>query len=466
MDALLTVNDVAAILKVHPNTVYKKAKNGEIPSVKTASSRVRFIEKDIEEWLEKRSLSSRFSPLLEESLRADLSLEKYDKLFLKGGVKMSPKGKTWNYPFGSLILRLTHAGKEKWHIYYRVDGRRVRKAVKGALSRADALKVLQVEVTDSFRAKNGFKRERKRIWFSDFAGMFLEKYSKVHKKNWRSDVSIVNKLNPHFGKKLLDEVTAIDIDNFKAARLEEGRTKSKVNRDLALLRKMFNVAIDWSYVETSPMGKVRFFSEKGNIKERLLTTEEEERLLSTCTSHLRPIVLTALYTGMRRGEVLGLLWSQVDFILQQIRVEKTKSGKTRIVPMSGTLKKELLRLKGQNGQSEYVFLYPRTGRPMGDVKRAFATATRLAQIKGLRFHDLRHTFASRLVRNGVDIITVRDLLGHYSVEVTQRYTHSNAFQKRQAVETLEAADSNEKDSVPTLSTPKGPDPETHSLTMN
>jgi excisionase family DNA binding protein len=297
MDALLTVNDVAAILKVHPNTIYKKAKNGEIPSVKKASSRVRFIEKDIKEWLEKRSQSSRFSPLLEESLRADLSLEKYDKLFLKGGVKMSPKGKTWNYPFGSVILRLTRSGKEKWHIYYRVDGRRIRKAVKGAVSRADALKVLQVEVADSFRASHGFKRERKRILFSEFAGMFLEKYSKVHKRSWRSDVSIVNKLNPHFGKKLLDEATAIDIDNFKAARLEEGRTKSKVNRDLALLRKMFNVAIDWGYLDSSPMGKVRFFSEKGNIKERILTAEEEERLLSSCPSHLRPIVLTALYTG-------------------------------------------------------------------------------------------------------------------------------------------------------------------------
>jgi integrase len=83
-----------------------------------------------------------------------------------------------------------------------------------------------------------------------------------------------------------------------------------------------------------------------------------------------------------------------------------------------------------------------------------------------RFHDLSHTFASRLVRNGVDIITVRDLLGHYSVEVTQRYTHSNASQKRQAVETLEAADSEEKDSVHTVSTQKGPDPEAHSSSMN
>jgi integrase len=147
-------------------------------------------------------------------------------------------------------------------------------------------------------------------------------------------------------------------------------------------------------------------------------------------------------------------------------VEKTKSEKTRIIPMSGRLKKELLRLKGQNGQLEYVFLYPRTGRPMCDVKRAFATATRLAQIKGLRFHDLRHTFASRLVRNGVDIITVRDLLGHYSVEVTQRYTHSNAFQKRQAVGTLDAEESDHKNSVHIVSTQKGPNPEAYSSTMN
>ncbi len=149
MDALLTVGEVAAILKVHSNTVYKKAKNGEIPSVKAPKSNVRFIEEDIKEWLERRSRSSSFSTLIEEALRTDFSLEIYDKLFLKGGVKMLPKGKTWNYSFGSAFLRLKRSGQERWYIYYRVDGIRIGKTVKNAQSRADALKVLQLEVADA-----------------------------------------------------------------------------------------------------------------------------------------------------------------------------------------------------------------------------------------------------------------------------------------------------------------------------
>jgi excisionase family DNA binding protein len=432
-----TVNEVAAILRVHPNTIYKKAKKGEIPSIRTANSQVRFIEEDIKEWLDRSSLRSSSSPLINEALRADFSLENHDKLFLKGGVRMSPKGKTWNYPFGSVYLRLTRDGKERWHIYYRADGKRIRRAVRGAQNRADALKVLQVEVADSFRGKYGFKKARKRVTFREFAFVFLEKYSKVHKLSWRSDVSIVNKLDPYFGSNFLDEITPGEIDEFKAARLEEGRTKSKVNRDLALLRKIFNVAIDWGHVDASPMGKVKFFSEKDNLKERILSEPEEKRLLQACPPYLRIVVLTALYTGMRRGEVLGLRWGQVDFKKSQIKVEKTKSGRIRLIPMGERLRDELLKLRAENPSAEFVFLYPPTKRPIQDVKKAFRSATCKAGTKGLRFHDLRHTYASRLVANGVDIITVRDLLGHHSVEVTQRYTHSNEAQKRLAVETLE-----------------------------
>jgi excisionase family DNA binding protein len=116
MDALLTVGEVAAIRKLHPNTVYEKAKNGEIPSVRTAKSRVRFIESDIRRWVEGHSRSSSYRPLFEDSLQTDLSLASYDKLFLKGGVRVSPEGKTWNYPFGSVYARLNRSGQERWYI--------------------------------------------------------------------------------------------------------------------------------------------------------------------------------------------------------------------------------------------------------------------------------------------------------------------------------------------------------------
>lgn len=155
--------------------------------------------------------------------------------------------------------------------------------------------------------------------------------------------------------------------------------------------------------------------------------------METCSDALRPILVTALNTGMRKSEILNLKWVQVDLKARRIRVEKTKSGKVRHIPINDVLLYELRRLKGKNS---YVFFNPETRKPYLDMKKGFKAACRRADIKGMRFHDLRHTFASRLVEKGVDIETVRDLLGHHSILITQRYAHSSRERKRAAVELL------------------------------
>ncbi len=143
---------------------------------------------------------------------------------------------------------------------------------------------------------------------------------------------------------------------------------------------------------------------------------------------------------MRKNEILSLKWEQVDIIHREIEVVKTKSGKKRIIPISDDLFDVFMMLQRLNGDKEFVFNYvdPKTGnrKHLRYFGTAFCNACRRANIKGLTFHDLRHTFASRLVRAGVDLITVKDLLGHYSVKTTKRYTHSNQAQKRQAVALL------------------------------
>lgn len=140
----------------------------------------------------------------------------------------------------------------------------------------------------------------------------------------------------------------------------------------------------------------------------------------------------------------------MDLSKRIIRLEKTKSGKPRLVPINGYLFAVLMKQKHTNGTDEYVFPNPKTGGPLQDVKRSFHSAVKKAGIQGLRFHDLRHTFASRLVEAGVDLITVKELLGHHSVKVTERYTHSNAEQKKLAVECLRPSQTRE--SVLNLST--------------
>ncbi len=343
--------------------------------------------------------------------------------------------KVWPYPFGSVYLRLTKSGKERWYIYYRVDGERAREVVKNAQSRADALKVLQVRVADAFRGKHGFKKEEKKIKFKDFAEEYIRDYAKVNKRSWKDDEYCLDRLKRFFENSYLRDISSYDIEKLKIEILNGGLSKARVNRYLALLKKMFNLAVDWDYLKENPVRKIKLFSEKDNLKERILNAEEEKRLLEASSEHLRPIIITALCTGMRRGEILSLKWNQVDLSKRTIRIDKAKGGKIRIIPINDALFKELSRIK-ENSKSDHVFVYPKTGKPIKDVKTTFNATTRRAEIKDLRFHDLRHTFASRLIERGVDLITVKDLLGHHSVTVTQRYTHSNAVQKKKAVESL------------------------------
>ncbi len=439
IESLFTAKGLAAFLNMHPNSIYRLVKNGLIPYKRVPAAGIRFRSEEINKWLEQ----GRSAPVFKSLLNVDLSLEAYDRLFLckKGGVKVSPKGKTWNYPFGSVILRLSRSGKERWHIYYRLEGRRIRKAVKHAQTRADALKVLQVEVADAFRGKHGFPREGKRTTFA-----------KPNKRSWRDDQCCVGILDKYFGKAFLQEIGPHEIETFKSDRLKIGNSPARVNRYLALLKKMFNLAIDWGFTCENPVRKVRFFSERDNLKERILTPDEESRLLEHSAEHLKPIILAALNTGMRRGEILGLRCEQVDLHRRTVRLEKTKGGRVRIVPINDALYEVLAAQRRANGASPYVFPAPGSRGPLHDVKTAFNAATRRAGIKGLRFHDLRHTFASRLIEGGVDLITVKDLLGHHSVTITQRYTHSGVDQKRRAVEVLRREPSPAPQVVPAVST--------------
>ncbi len=139
---------------------------------------------------------------------------------------------------------------------------------------------------------------------------------------------------------------------------------------------------------------------------------------------------------MRKAEILNLKWNQIDFANDKIRVEKTKSNRVRFIPINDVLREELECLRSQNGHGSFLFINAQTQKPILRIDKSFKSACRRAGIKGLRFHDLRHTVASRLIEKGADIITVKELLGHSRISSTQRYTHSGDERKRKAVEML------------------------------
>jgi integrase len=214
-----------------------------------------------------------------------------------------------------------------------------------------------------------------------------------------------------------------------------------VNRELALLKRMFNLAITWDlFLDLNPLRKVKFFREF-NTGLRVVSPEEEETLLRNAAPYIQDLIRFALNTGLRIGEIFGLRWSNADWEKGILNVFAPKTQKTRVVPLNSEVQK-VLEYWALGKRNEFVFYNPETGKPFVDLKAGFALACRKAGISGVTWHTLRHTFASRLVNRGVDIVTVQQLLGHSTVTVTMRYTHTNLDSKRGAVEKLAGCSDN------------------------
>lgn len=258
----------------------------------------------------------------------------------------------------------------------------------------------------------------------------------VSRRNYRSDAYRLEALKEFFKDIDLRQITPLQCERLRKARLEKGNSKSTTNRYLALLKRLFTITIQEGYAEENPVKKIKLFSEKDILKERILTSKEEERLLAATSGYLKPILITALNTGARVGEILSLTWDRIDLEQREIRFEGCKSGRLRHVPMNQTLFDTLTAWKSRNGQSLLVFP-SKTGKPFTLIRTGFLAACRRANIQGLRVHDCRHTFASRLVQRGCDIVTLQGLLGHRDLTTTQRYLHSSDEQRRRAVELLE-----------------------------
>ncbi|HJZ64705.1 MAG TPA: tyrosine-type recombinase/integrase, partial [Candidatus Acidoferrum sp.] len=275
-----------------------------------------------------------------------------------------------------------------------------------------------------------------KITFDEFGKRYLE-HAKANKRSWLRDEQMYRNLKEFLGSdRQLTDFNPADIEGYKLHRRKEV-SGSTVNRELALLKRMFNLAIDWElFRDLNPVRKVKFFREF-NTGTRVLSAEEEEKLLRNAAPYLQDLIRFALNTGLRTGEIFSLHWSNVDFEKNILNVFAPKTLKTRCVPINSGARR-VLEAWALGRRSEFVFYNFETGRPFVDLKTGFARACKKAGIVGVTWHTLRHTFASRLVNRGVDIVTVQQLLGHSAVTVTMRYTHTNLDSKYAAVAKLEA----------------------------
>jgi integrase len=215
-----------------------------------------------------------------------------------------------------------------------------------------------------------------------------------------------------------------------------------VNRELTVLRHMMSKAVKWELIDKNPSNGVKALPVPQSL-ERILDIDEESRLLAACdqirSKVLRPAIILALNTGMRRGELLSLTWDQIDFKHNVLRIMNAKSHSgIRSIPLN-KMAREVLTDLNQQKTSSYVFPSNRKkDSKLRDLKKGFRRAVTLADLDAnLRFHDLRHTFATRLVQAGVDIITVQHLLGHAKITMTARYAHSPDASRIAAVKQLD-----------------------------
>lgn len=316
-----------------------------------------------------------------------------------------------------------------WWIDYYYKGKRIREKVSEI--RQEAVDALKSRQGDIVKGTFDLGRDRKDWWFDDFMDEYLS-HIKSNRRWWKREVSRLNILKKHFKKFLLSEITPFHIEKYKA-KWRATVSGAGVNRELALLKAMFNKAIQWGFVRMeNPVQKVSYCPERQ--MERILSDEEAERLIWNSGKSLRPVVVTALRTGMRKSEILAVRWADVDFKRRYIRVERSKNNRSRKIPMNSALRDELSKLR--RNDSEYVFTQIKSSERLRCVASAFKTACKHAGLNRLRFHDLRHTFATNLVMAGSDLVTVKEILGHSDFSMTVRYSHPSDKRKMEAVEKL------------------------------
>jgi len=318
----------------------------------------------------------------------------------------------------------------KWYIDYRCNGKRYIESI--GPSKKSAQNVLHKRLTEIAEGKHLDKRDLKPLLFKDFSQDYITKYSKVNKRSWRDDVSRLKKLNRFFGEKCLHEITPEMIEEYKSRGIN-GFSPATVNRELACMKHLYTIAIKWGKVTRNPVKDVKLFKES-NSRLRYLEFEETERLIGNCEGYLRALVIIAVNTGMRRGEIFNLQWEHIDLKRKIVYLIETKNGEKREIPMNDRVARTLFEIP-QNADISYVF-HNRHGKPFTSVKKSFATALSKAGISAFRFHDLRHTFASHLAMKGIDLNTIRELLGHKSMRMTLRYAHLNQEHKQRAVDVL------------------------------
>lgn len=333
-----------------------------------------------------------------------------------------------------------------WWMSFSINGVQYQRSTNTA-NRKLAEKILSKVSTEITEGKWFDRDAASRHTYDEMKERFLLEHAPTVSAGMQRSYGVSFKhLDAYYGGLTLDRITPDLISQYVTARRQAKRkvTASTRNRELAALSKMMSLARRWRWVRENPCELVPKEKEKSDVG-RVLTEEEETLLLEKakglCNADLPDIILFDLHTGFRIGQLPFVRWSDVDLPRKSIKSLNEKTKQPYFIPLSEALHVMLLRRSRVCHISGLVFP-SNSGTPLqkDNIRRAFRLALDSAKIKGIRFHDLRHTAASRLARAGVDIYAIASFLNHSQLSTTKRYAKHNIESLRNAVKMLDRKD--------------------------
>ena len=327
-----------------------------------------------------------------------------------------------------------------WWLDFTHQGQRHAIRLGRNINRTAAGEIASVKRAEILKGEAGIGRKRKDLSFEKARDKFLAwAEANTRRNTFLSYHYCLVQLGRAFTGKRLSEIHPFTLEHYKRNRLAAG-AKVAVNRELTTLKGLYNMHLKWGLYEgENPVRQVKRVEEpEGRL--RYLEPDEEDKLLGAAGEPLRTIILTGIYAGLRiHAEALTLSWTDVDLRRGHLTILSAfgKNRKPRTIPMNSILREALVALRARAGAGELVFSRRDGDHPRRDIRTAFENARNRAGLgKDVTPHVLRHTFASRLVMEGVDLRTVMELGGWNSLTMVQRYSHLSPSHKAEAVERL------------------------------
>ncbi|MFH1771437.1 MAG: tyrosine-type recombinase/integrase [Candidatus Omnitrophota bacterium] len=327
---------------------------------------------------------------------------------------------------------------------YRLNGKRVRRVLGKSRKIADlALKDIEVKIA---KKELGFEAQDATLFklFDEYLIYSGTNHSPSTQKRYRAIISHFKgflRQYPYITK--ISHIIPKTIEDYKALRKKAGVKNRTINIEREVINSMFNLAVQWGYAKDNPVRGVKPLKEEKDVKPRFLNDEEIKALLENCGDKLYPIFYTFLHTGMRKSELEYLEWNDIDFARRKIKIRfkhdwhpKTSE---REIPINNGLCDTLKQHKERAKQGTYVFHDGKGQRiePNRLRKKLMSLTKRCGFPDVTKLHTFRHTFASHLVMKGVDLPTVKKLLGHSDIKTTMIYSHLADEHVDRAVEKLE-----------------------------